>query len=1231
MKYLSSLKIRTRLFLTMIICLVGIAAIAAYSLNATARVGEVIDTINAHPMVVSNTAVDSQLIVAGIQAAYREAYITKDPAKREQYRETIQEYEKSLDSDMATIQSLILGEEGQTLARKTTAGIMIWRKDMAALMDRFYDEENRETVRMLVADKELNGTAEVQRQLQSIQNYAKNKAKTLGQEADAIQIQARTGIAVMGAALVTLLTGFVLLIIRNVSESLSMLQRTMSESMDQNKFLKVDLVGDNEIVDVGHYYNGLIGQLENQYNMENGLNELSNTISGNLGMKDFAGRIISFLSEYTRSGNGVFYLYDEEKGDLALMAAYAFTDRQKGAKRLQLGESLIGQAALDRKPILLKHVTSNDGLISSGIISEVPLNIIALPLIFEDRLYGAIELSSFEPFDTTKTDYLDAAAEIIAVSVYSAFQREKIQGLLNEAQQANVLLEIQKQQVVAKSDELAHKNEQLTELLKKSMQQQEELQVQQEELRQNNEELEEQAQALRESEEKLQMQQEELRVTNEELQAYALQLEEQKRILNEKNCALAVTQSEMCEKTEALERANAYKSEFMANMSHELRTPLNSILVLSQLLLHREAELPLSEKEKEFAGIIHSSGQDLLTLINGLLDLAKVEAGKMEVQTEKVYISDIVTDNRNMFEQTAAIKKLALKFAIFPGVPEYIETDGQRLSQILKNLIANAIKFTHTGSVSVSFRRPTGKEAQKLIIPREEYIVVAVKDTGIGIPSEKMHEIFEAFKQSDGTTSRQYGGTGLGLTISLKLAKLLGGYILHESEVNAGSEFVLVLPVKPLAVAMQSEVLTDGEWDASPAVPEELDALSTAADASPDYILPEYCNEKTVLIIEDDTAFAQTLAALAEEKGYTAVTAYTGMDGISLAKAIVPTGIIMNIDLPDMHGMAVAQTLSEDERTSRIPIHAISGSEEFNETARLEYMPKSIIGFLKKPIDIKTIFKTLSKIESINPSESKRILVVGDCGDEDFKALKVLEQVRIKKVLTAEEAFVELESQAYGCIILDIKLSDASGVDFMKRLQGKTGAKTPIIIYTAEEISLHDIDDITKYAESIILKSPKSRDRLVDEVLLFLHDMQRRSPEKLLEKGVFGNDMASLNGVRILLADDSSRNVTALRALLEQHGMQVVVARDGVEAVSQFAANEVDLILMDIMMPNMDGYEAIRQIRDHVKGRHTPIIALTAKAMAGDRDKCINAGANDYLTKPVESNRLLSMIKVWQS
>ncbi len=1188
MEYIGKLKIRTRLYVLMLLALIAIASISLYSLNATKKVGELVNTINQHPLTVSNLAADSQHLLLNIYKTYQEAYSQQDPSKKRAYETKIDDYNSELITYLDTIKILILGEEGQQLADEVLISYQNWVQNNSSLLDNIYSVDNQDVARLYMTNSLVVYIDDFQNQLESIQSYAKNKAVFFNNQAKEIEKKAEKDIVIFSVVLILLLFGITLLIIRNISFSLERIKSTMSESMSKNKFIQADIIGNDEIADVSINYNVLIGKLEEQYNFRLRLNELSLDISGNLSLKALSNAALTKLVSFTHSVNGVFYAFDTDQQILELVATYAYNAHQKSSDTFNLGESLIGQVAIDRKLVLINDIKPGDGLITTGTTRELPKSIVVIPLVFEDQLCGVIELSSFDRIDEKELVFLGAAAEMIAVNLYATVQREKIRMLLEQSQK-----------------------------------QAENLQLQQEELRQSNEELEEQSKALKESESMLQLQQEELRITNEELEIHAKQLEANHMALKEKNLTLENIQKELLSKAEVLEKTNKYKTEFLANMSHELRTPLNSILVLSQLLMDKDEMTPLTKKEKEFASTIYSSGKDLLDLINGVLDLSKVEAGKIDIHKEKVYLKEVINENRNLFESIADMKNIDLRFSIDQDLPEYLESDKFRVNQIIKNLLSNAIKFTHDGHVEVKFRKLDETEVSKLNIPVQDYIVIDVKDTGIGIPAAKMHEIFEAFMQSDGTTSRQYGGTGLGLTISLELANLLGGKIIHESVENIGSTFSLVLPL------ILDEYLPQLDVFGTLEMMENYDHIDASEDL--EIVKPVEQTEKHILIIEDDPVFAQLLSDLTTEKGYAATVAYNGKEGIKKAKKLNPTGIILDIGLPDMDGMILANMLSENPITKHIPIHVISGSEEINELGDMIKMPKSIIGFLKKPVDIKSIYKTLSKLESINLLEAKQILVVGECGNDDFSKFTLLGQFKIKKVMTGKEAFEEIESETYSCIILDIKLSDISGVEFMHHLREELMINTPIIIYTEEEIDTDELDNVNKYTETIIMKSKRSLDRLVDEVSLFLFDINKNISMRSYAKDTKVTKSHALSELTILLADDDNRNIFALMHLLESNDMKVIVAKDGIEAVEKFKQNDIDLILMDVMMPRMDGYEAMKKIRETQKGQKIPIIALTAKAMADDRDKCISAGANDYLTKPVDTKKILSMIEVWKS
>ncbi len=902
---------------------------------------------------------------------------------------------------------------------------------------------------------------------------------------------------------------------------------------------------------------------------------------------------------------GRLYLYDETNENFRSITSYGVDVKEDGMV-INPMEGIVGNTILTKKLTLMPKIPEDYLTVKTGLGKTKPSEIIILPCLYGDEVNCVIEIGHIQDFTEKELTLLEDLAEMIGNIIHSTMLRENMK----------ILLE-------------------------KTLQQSEELQMQQEELRQSNEELEEQTRALKESEQQLQTQQEELRVSNEELEERSKELEHQRHILDEKNKAIMESQDEILEKAYALEQTNRYKSEFLANMSHELRTPLNSILVLSQLLGTRDNSKPLTAKESEFAKTIHTSGTDLLTLINGVLDLSKVEAGRLEIIAEEVIIEELVGEYNRLFLPVAEVKGIDFKTHISESVVNKISTDRLRMSQIIKNLISNAIKFTHDGHVELKVRKPSMHECEYTGLNAEDYIAFAISDTGIGIEPDKKDVIFEAFRQEDGTTSRTYGGTGLGLTISLELSKLLGGDIVLESEVGSGSQFVLIIPIDQNSVeAVKTEVMLSSPPLEESVVADEvpISSVPTVSIASDGVLdgLEASSDGTNLLIIEDDQTFADILAGLAEEKGYTAVIARNGMEGLQKAKVLLPSAIILDMGLPDMDGVEVANRLNGDSATKDIPIHIISGRENVDEAD----LPKSIIGFLKKPVDIKTIYKTLAKIEALNQRGLKKLLVVGYCGGESFENFTNLGQVEVVKVETGEVALEAIQQDNFGCIVLDTKLQDMTGIDFIMASQELVEDKIPVVIYTEEDINFDDYDNINQYAESVIIKSEKSRERLTDEVSLFLHDMtktikkyegndSKRSKATMKQVIEEGNN---LKGKRVLLVDDDERNVFALLHALEQFGLEVVIAKDGYNAIEKYEKEaKLDIILMDIMMPKMDGYEAIKRIRDLEQSVHVPIIALTAKAMAEDRERCIKAGANDYLTKPIDIEKLLSLMKVWMA
>jgi CheY-like chemotaxis protein len=796
--------------------------------------------------------------------------------------------------------------------------------------------------------------------------------------------------------------------------------------------------------------------------------------------------------------------------------------------------------------------------------------------------------------------------------------------------------------------------------------QSEELRKQQEELKRSNAELEAQATTLRTSEELLKDQQEELQQVNEELEEKASLLAEQNRKVESKNEEVEGARLALEEKAEQLALSSKYKSEFLANMSHELRTPLNSLLILARLLSENK-DGNLTPKQVEFAQTILTSGSDLLNLINDVLDLSKVEAGKMDVNTTDVRLSDVQEFVERSFTQLAEQKALGFHVELNADVPQTIYTDGSRLQQVLKNLLSNAFKFTQEGDVTLTVRR--ADKGRRFLNPSlesaSEVIAFAVSDTGIGIAKDKQRLIFEAFQQADGTTSRKFGGTGLGLSISREIARLLGGEIRVESAENQGSTFTLFLPsrfvprpdapiretremadfvsqsVQPRTGAQQARTTPARKPGASrdkrraPSGnalqyrPERRAVPQTVIDDDREHIEE---GDRTVLVIENDQNFAKVLLDMARDKGYKGVVELDGEAGLQAAREIRPDAITLDIDMPGMDGLEVLDRLKRDPETRHVPVHIISGVEE-----KREGLKAGAIAFLAKPVSKEALDAAFARISAFLDTVPKSLLVVEDNETQRQSIVELIahDDVEITAVGSPEEALAKLQEKHFDCMVLDLGLragSDMSGFDLLEKVKSDPdNHDLPIIIYTGKELSPEDETKIKKYAETIIVKDVKSPERLLDETALFLHRIEARLPEqkrKMLEQLHDADSVVA--GKSVLVVDDDVRNIFSLTSMLEDHGMIVRFAENGKQAIEQLKKDaDVDVVLMDIMMPEMDGYETTRAIRGMDQFKTLPIIALTAKAMKGDREKTIAAGASDYITKPVDTEQLMSLLRVW--
>lgn len=922
----------------------------------------------------------------------------------------------------------------------------------------------------------------------------------------------------------------------------------------------------------------------------------------------------TFINEFTPvlgAQFGAVYLKDANRPDFLRSSGYYAADsNRKPMEGFAIGEGLVGQSALDMHPIRLEQAPEDYISVRSGFVEAQPGYISIHPLIFEDELLGVIEFASFQPFSSLKNDLLQQLASNLSIIFNNISRRLTVEQLLRESQ--------------ALTEELQCQSE--------------ELQTQQEELRRSNENLEEQTDALKRSEELLQRQQEELEHYNTELIAKTRALEEQVQEVEEKKDEIEHAKGQLEKQAMQLSVTSKYKSEFMANMSHELRTPLNSLLILSQLLSENK-EGNLTEKQVEFAHTIYMSGADLLKMIDEILDLSKVDAGKMELNSEEIKMTELKSFVKQNFAPQAVKKGLSLRISYNEPLPDSLYADSHRLKQILRNLLSNAFKFTSEGFIEFSVSRADNNLLPLDLPMDKEYIAIAVKDSGIGIPADKTSIVFEAFQQVDGTTSRKYGGTGLGLSISRELARLMGGAIVLESREGQGSTFTLYLPVKSnykVQPAVNEAAASNEDVNFEDYMGEMLPTLVPAPvhTSVPQLMVEDdrdnlTTNDKVLLIIEDDQSFAKILLDMAHGRSFKGLVALQGDIGLQMARNYLPDAIILDIQLPVMDGWSILRELKGASQTRHIPVHVISVNDEVKQGLMMGAM-----AYLRKPSSKESLERAFSQIENYTSSTVKYLLIVEDDEIQRRSIMELIghDDVSITAVSTGGEALTELRKQRYDCMVLDLMLEDMNGFELLDQIRDDEELNDlPIIIYTGKDLDSKEETRLRKYAESIIIKDVRSPERLLDETTLFLHRVEANLPEdkrKILQK--LHNKEELFEGKKILLVDDDIRNVFALSSVLEEYHMEVRFAENGREALDMLVEqDDFDLVLMDMMMPEMDGYEAMRRIREMPQYQKLPIIALTAKAMKEDRAKCIEAGASDYMSKPIATGQLLSLMRVW--
>jgi len=1189
-------KIATRLVAGFSLVLLATVILAWVSITSVHDLANTTDRIFRHPFTVTTSILAIQADLSMAQKELVELVHTTDVAEIEILVQKVRAHGPRNDASLALVQERYLGNPQDV--KDVDRALEAWREKRDQVIGLVRANRHAEARALFDGATKTHAEA-LMKEISDILAFAMARAEKFKVEAAAQSAGTQQTILLTLLGLVLACAGIALLITRSVARSLRNAlghlqqmvralqdKQAVAEAIGRGEF-QLDLqtteplnlrVEELPTDDLGALLKGMVelsavqGGLDQSFRrmafslrtaqetdqarnwLKNGLSELNELLRGDHDSKKLAERLIRFFAEYLSAGVGALYLFDPEARDLVLMATYAHTRRKHLGDRFALGEGLLGQAAQEGKLICLSKVPADYLPIGSALGDGTPCTVVALPFLQDGALIGALELGAFRDFTPTELDFLQQAMEILAIGLGMNLSRQKI-----------------------------------VELLQQSQTQEEELRTQQEELQQSNEELEERAQLL----------------------------EQQREEIRRKSVAMEEANREIGLQAAEVERVSTYKSQFLANMSHELRTPLNSLMILSRLLADNK-DGNLTDKQVEFASTIHGAGRDLLTLINDILDISKIESGRMEYVYDDMAVEDLVEAAAAIFRPLAADKGLAFKVMVEPSAACTIKTDGQRTQQILKNLLANAIKFTEKGSIDLEVRIPSPSQNPLALAA----VAFRVRDTGIGIPADKFDRVFQAFQQADSDTSRRFGGTGLGLSISRQLARGMGGELLLESVQGQGSTLTLFIPLANPGGAPPAYVPEPVSGVSSPS----LTPKTTSLPDDRDRLQP---GQRCILVVEDDRSFASILINLVREHGFSALHAADGHTGVAMAEQYLPSAILLDVMLPGLDGWGVMQRLTDKLRTRHIPVHFLTALDE-----RQKAMAMGAIGYFTKPVSAEQLESILSNVEASVSKQARNLLLVEDDPNEAKSLCALLEDrhIQIHLARSGAEAIRLFGELPFDCIVLDLGLADMSGFEVLEHLhQMDEHRRVPVIIHSGRDLNRDEQSRLERYSESIILKGAKSPERLLNEVTLFLHvvESQMQPEQQRLIRASLDRD-GVFQAKTVLVADDDMRNVFSLTSILADKGMTVLEAENGREALVRLEAHpETAIVLMDVMMPEMDGLEAIRAIRANPRHGKLPIIALTAKAMKGDREACLKAGANDYLSKPIDTERLLSLLRVW--
>ena len=1139
MNYLNRISIRARLTMFAAITLLSVLILSIIVMMSINSMAVIVNTIQEHPMIVSNAAATAQISELRMNRAINNALLATNQYDVNQAANLYDLEEANVYQNMDIVKKLILGDAGSKLESETRQDFLAW----SSMIDQEFRlvKAGNQTAALepLVNESNLR-FKQLGFQFDTLNQYARQKAVGLIAEYNNQKQWTLFFISGMLLAVFAIILTSTFLLIKSVMTSINSLKDNMAEITSTGHISKQEPSGNTEIAGMHRNFNIMLDRLHSQLWQREGQNLLQDRLAGDLNLGEISSRALNFLAAYVDAGAGVLYLRDKDAMILRQAATYALVEREELIKAYQWGEGIIGQVAQQASPILLKNIRKNERVIETGITSEPPLNSYSVPVIYEHTVFGVLELVSHDPIDTSKQEFLNLACTILATYIISNSQKEKIENLLAQTQETNTQLTTQSLELEALNRELEEGQRQL--------------------------------------------------------ETHANELQQSNYEVKAKNSELESIQQALIQKSEQIEHANQYKSEFLTNMSHELRTPLNSIILLSRML-GKNKHQNLSEEDLKKMAIIFAAGNELLELINNILDLAKIESGKLEVLRETFRTQEFVLSYQDKFDAIAAEKKL--NFIVRDEIQTNIYTDSGKLNQVLTNLLANAFKFTAAGEVELSVAA-SGVE--------EYPLKFEVRDTGIGIAVDLQQTVFEQFRQADGTISRHYGGTGLGLSISKGLVQLLGGKIELTSQEGVGSTFTVLLP----ADHNDHQLIFRTKRIAQPV---QVDDDSSNLQVG----------DKIILVIEDDAYFCEKLKDYINQMGFKMLRASTGQAGMSMAQDYKLVGIILDLGLPDINGAEVLHRLKSNAQTRSTPVHILT-VEDSQEHYSLQR--QGAVGFTtKSPAGLEDIQEVMTTILRVAEKKPKHLLIVEDCEEERAVLFELIDNgyIKAKGVATATEAMRELGTGQYDALVLDLSLKEGSGWEVCRFVKDNQ-LHIPVIIYTAKELKEQETRELEKYSDSIVIKTAYSQGRLLEEVSLFLHKVAKVRPMVIFDD----DGEADFKGKKVLICDDDAKNMFSLSCLIEESGATVIRAYNGQEALDALKFEpDVDLILMDIMMPVLNGIEAIKIIREDKVLSDIPIIAITAKAMKGDKELFLGAGANDYISKPIDYDILERLLKIW--